>query len=75
MLNLYLKYKYQLVFIGLKLVEKEAFLNAINRSLIKHLYALHLLEKVGFCFLCEKKSTIKPFQEKESAQISFQATF
>jgi hypothetical protein len=58
----YSKYVYQPVSKGPKLAEKEAFLKAINGSL-NHLYSEHLLKKRGFCFLCSKKSSLKPSEK------------
>jgi hypothetical protein len=46
----YPKYKYQSLSTGPKMDKKEVFLKAINGSLTDHLYALHPLEKSGFCF-------------------------
>jgi hypothetical protein len=69
-LKSYLKYKYQSVLTGLKRDKKEAFLKAINGLTRDHLYALHLLKNLGYCFLCSKRSIKKTFKEQELAQIS-----
>jgi hypothetical protein len=59
----YLKYKYQSVSNRLKSASKEAFFKAINECLIDHLYVLHPLEKLGYCFLYPKRSIKKTFKE------------
>jgi hypothetical protein len=56
----YLKYVYQPVLKGLKLVKKEAFLKAINGVSLDHLYGLNPLKKKGWCYFCLKKSIINP---------------
>jgi hypothetical protein len=43
----YLKYEYQTVSKGPKIVEKEAFLKAINNGVSDHLYSLNPLGKKG----------------------------
>jgi hypothetical protein len=71
----YLKYEYQPVLKGLKIVEKEDFLKAINNGVSNHLYSLNPLGKKGRCFFYIKKSTLKALKEQESANFLFQTTF
>jgi hypothetical protein len=68
----YPKYKYQSVSAGLKMQEKKAFLEAINRRFIEHLYVLHPLKKSGQCLFCPKKSTKKASLEQRLVQGSLQ---
>jgi hypothetical protein len=70
----YLKYEYQAVSKGLKIIEKEAFSKAINR-VSDHSYNLNLLEKKGRCFFCIKKSTLRAEKQQELANFLFQTTF
>jgi hypothetical protein len=56
-----LKYKYQSVLAGLKMQEKKAFLEAINRRFIEHLYVLHPLKKSGQYLFYSKKTLKGPF--------------
>jgi hypothetical protein len=51
----YLKYVYKIVKRGLKTVEKEAFLKAINRFSSNHLYGENLLINKGGIFFVRKK--------------------
>jgi hypothetical protein len=46
-LTLNLKYVYQPILKGLKLIEKGVFFKAINRVSLDHLYSLNLLKKKG----------------------------
>jgi hypothetical protein len=71
MLKSYLKYKYQLVLIELKLVKKEAFLKAILEGNLEHLHVLCLLKKSGYCFFYSKKSIKEAFKEQNLIQSSF----
>jgi hypothetical protein len=61
----YLKYKYQSVSIRLKPAKKEAFLKAILKGNLEHLYILYPLKKSGYYFFCSKKSTEEAFKEQD----------
>jgi hypothetical protein len=71
----YPKYQYQPPSKGTKVIEKEAFLKSINRSLSEHLYTLYPLKKRNYYFFCSKKSNIRPLKEQETARPQLQTTF
>ena len=62
-LKLYLKYKYQAIFKGLKREEKKAFLRAININL-NYLYSENLYKKKDISFFIFKKVKKKKFSKR-----------
>jgi hypothetical protein len=71
----YPEYKYQSVLKGPKIREKGAFLKAINRSNLDHLYGLNPLEKRSNYFFCPKKVILGAQKKQNSENTLLQETF
>jgi hypothetical protein len=71
----YPKYQYQTPSKGQKTAGKKAFLQAINRSEITHLYVSNPFKKRGYCFFCLKKDNLEPQKKKKSKDSLVQKTF